>query len=120
MSEQIQNTMLWLVTADLIHVGYVAFVVIGFVAILAGRAAGWHWVQNPYFSVGHVAVIVFLCCEALVGVTCSLTMLLGLLSHCRRRLILYSKQSRPALCFLNEWPSGFCPSELRANLAHSE
>jgi len=100
MSEQIQNTMLWLVTADLIHAGYVAFVVVGFVAVLAGRAAGWHWVQNPYFSVGHVAVIVFVCCKPLVGVTCPLTMLLGLPGHCRCRLILYSKQSRPALCFL--------------------
>ena len=49
MSEQIQNTMLWLVTADLIHADYIASAVIGFVAILVGRAAGWHWVQNPHF-----------------------------------------------------------------------
>ena len=68
--------MLWLVAADLvtmIHAAYVAFVVLGFVAILAGWAAGWHSVQNFYFRVVHVAMILFVCCEALIGTTCPLT-----------------------------------------------
>lgn len=49
MSEQIQNTMLWLVTADLIHVGYVAFVVIGFVAILVRQGSGMALGSEPLF-----------------------------------------------------------------------
>jgi hypothetical protein len=68
--------MLWLVAADLvtvIHAGYVAFVVIGFVAILVGGAAGWHWVRNIYFRVVHLTMILFVCCEALIGATCPLT-----------------------------------------------
>lgn len=68
--------MLWLVTADLvtvIHAGYVAFVVVGFAAILVGWAAGSHWVRNVYFRVVHVAMILFVCCEALIGTTCPLT-----------------------------------------------
>jgi Protein of Unknown function (DUF2784) len=68
--------MLWLVAADLvtiIHAGYVAFVVIGFVAIVVGGAAGWHWVRNFYVRVIHLAMILVVCCEALIGTTCPLT-----------------------------------------------
>jgi hypothetical protein len=68
--------MLWLVAADLvtlIHAAYVALVVVGFVAILVGWAAGWDWVRNRYFRIVHVAMILLVCCEALVGTTCPLT-----------------------------------------------
>jgi hypothetical protein len=68
--------MLWLVAADLvtvIHAAYVAFVVIGFVAILVGWAAGWHWIRNFYFRLVHVAMILLVCCEAVIGTTCPLT-----------------------------------------------
>ena len=68
--------MLWLVTADLltvIHAGYLAFVVMGFVAILVGWAGQWNWVRRPYFRAGHLAMILFVCCEALRGATCPLT-----------------------------------------------
>lgn len=68
--------MLWLVAADfvtMIHAAYVAFVVVGFVAILVGWAAEWHWVQNFYFRLAHLAMILFVCCEALIGTTCPLT-----------------------------------------------
>jgi Protein of Unknown function (DUF2784) len=68
--------MFWLVSADLvlvIHAGYVAFVVVGFVAILVGWAVQWDWVRNRYFRVVHLAMILFVCCEALMGTTCPLT-----------------------------------------------
>jgi uncharacterized protein DUF2784 len=68
--------MFWLVTADLvtvIHAGYVAFVVVGFLAIVVGWAANWHSVRNLYFRVVHLAMILFVCCEALTGATCPLT-----------------------------------------------
>ena len=69
--------MFWLVAADfvtIIHAAYVAFVVIGFVAILVGWAAGWYWVRNRYFRLAHLAMILFVCCEALIGTTCPLTL----------------------------------------------
>jgi Protein of Unknown function (DUF2784) len=56
-----------------IHAGYVAFVVIGFVAILVGWAAGWHWVRNLYFRSVHLAMILFVCCEAPACIACPLT-----------------------------------------------
>ena len=68
--------MLWLIAADLVtlvHAAYVAVVVLGFVAILIGWAAGWDWVRNRYFRIVHVAMILLVCCEALVGTTCPLT-----------------------------------------------
>ncbi len=68
--------MWWQAAADLvtaIHVGYVAIVVAGFVAILIGGAAHWHWVRNFYFRVVHLAMILLVCCEALIGATCPLT-----------------------------------------------
>jgi len=68
--------MFWLVIADLIaaiHAGYVAFVVIGFVVILVGWAAQWHCVRNLCFRVVHLAMILFVCCEALTGATCPFT-----------------------------------------------
>jgi hypothetical protein len=69
--------MFWLVTADLvaiIHAAYVAFVVVGFAAILVGWAAHWSWVRNRYFRAVHLAMILFVCCEALIGATCPLTL----------------------------------------------
>ncbi|HLX04354.1 MAG TPA: DUF2784 domain-containing protein, partial [Candidatus Binatus sp.] len=54
---------------------YVAFVVFGFVAILVGWAAGWPWVRNFYFRLAHLATILFVCCEALIGATCPLSLL---------------------------------------------
>src|SRR5260370_24793869 len=70
------TAMLWLVAADLvtaIHAGYAAFVVIGFVAILVGWTLRWHWIRNLYFRIAHLAMILFVCCEAIIGSTCPLT-----------------------------------------------
>ena len=70
--------MLWLVTADLvtmIHAAYAAFVIFGLAAILIGWAAGWHWVHNCYFRIVHLAMILLVCCESLIGTTCPLTVL---------------------------------------------
>jgi hypothetical protein len=63
----------WLADAVLVvHVLFVLFVVGGFVLILAG-ARRWSWVRNRTFRVLHVAAIVFVAAEALLGVTCPLT-----------------------------------------------
>ena len=63
----------WLADAVLaLHVLFVLFVVGGFVLILAG-ARRWDWVRNRAFRIAHLAAIVFVAAEALLGVTCPLT-----------------------------------------------
>jgi Protein of Unknown function (DUF2784) len=64
----------WLADAVLVvHVLFVLFVVGGFVLILAG-AGRWGWIRNRTFRVSHVAAIVFVAVEALLGFTCPLTL----------------------------------------------
>jgi Protein of Unknown function (DUF2784) len=68
----------WRVLADLvviIHTAYVAFVVLGFAAIVVGVAAGWRWVRNFYFRAAHLAAIALVLAEALTRVMCPLTTL---------------------------------------------
>src|SRR5712691_955034 len=63
----------WFADAVLIvHVLFVLFVVGGFALILAG-AGRWSWIRNRTFRMLHVAAIVFVAVEALLGVTCPLT-----------------------------------------------
>jgi len=63
----------WLADAVLVvHVLFVLFVVGGFALILAG-AGRWSWIHNRTFRMLHVAAIVFVAAEALLGVTCPLT-----------------------------------------------
>jgi len=56
-----------------VHVLFVLFVVGGFVLILAG-AARWDWVRNRTFRILHLAAMAFVTAEALLGVTCPLTL----------------------------------------------
>jgi hypothetical protein len=66
------------VEADLVaavHAAYIAFVVFGFIAIILGVAIGWQWVHNVYFRAAHLAAILLVCVEALIGVSCPLTIL---------------------------------------------
>lgn len=62
--------------ADLIlvtHFLFVAFVVGGLALVCVGGALGWRWVRNFWFRIAHLAAIVFVTGEALVGVMCPLT-----------------------------------------------
>jgi len=56
-----------------VHVLFVLFVVGGFALILAG-AGRWSWIRNRTFRVLHVAAIVFVAIETLLGFTCPLTL----------------------------------------------
>ena len=58
----------------IVHFLFVAFVVGGLVLIWIGAAAGWQWIRNFWFRVAHLAAIVFVAGEALVGVWCPLTL----------------------------------------------
>src|SRR6202022_3851411 len=73
-----ENAMLWRATADIVvtvHAAYVAIVVVGFGAILLGSAAQWRGGRNFYIRAAHLAMILPVCAEALVGTTCPLTRL---------------------------------------------
>jgi hypothetical protein len=62
-------------TTVLIHAAYVLFVVLGLPVILFGAWRGWGWVRNFWFRLAHVSCMVFVGCEAAVGMTCPLTVL---------------------------------------------
>lgn len=72
------NTSSYRTLADFVlitHVSFVAFVVVGLLAILAGGARGWKWVRNPWFRAGHLAGIGLVVVQAWFGVICPLTTL---------------------------------------------
>jgi hypothetical protein len=58
-----------------LHAGFVAFVVLGLLAILVGGALRWRSVRNPSFRALHLAAIGLVVAEAWAGVTCPLTSL---------------------------------------------
>jgi len=57
------------------HVGFVAFVVFGLLAILLGAMSGWQWIRNPWFRVAHLAGIAVVVAQAWLGIICPLTIL---------------------------------------------
>jgi hypothetical protein len=56
-----------------VHFAFVLFVVGGLALVLVGAAAGWRWIRNRTFRYTHLAAIVVVAAEALVGVACPLT-----------------------------------------------
>jgi len=64
----------WLADIVLLaHFAFVLFVVGGLAMIWIGAAAGWAWVRNFWFRTAHLAAIVFVAGEALLGIWCPLT-----------------------------------------------
>lgn len=57
------------------HLGYVAFVVLGLVLILAGSLFKWSWVRNSWFRLIHLCMIGVVVVESLLSITCPLTTL---------------------------------------------
>jgi len=55
------------------HFVFVLFVVGALPLIWIGAAAGWEWVRNFWFRIAHLAAIVFVAGEALLGIWCPLT-----------------------------------------------
>lgn len=55
------------------HVTYMAFILFGLLAVIAGKLRGWGWVQNLWFRVLHLLAIVVVAVEAMLGFTCPLT-----------------------------------------------
>jgi len=61
-------------TILLVHFGFVAFVVGGLGLIWIGAALQWRWVRNFWFRIVHLAAIVFVAGQALLGRMCPLTL----------------------------------------------
>jgi hypothetical protein len=62
--------------ADLIvgiHVGYIAYVVVGQAAILVGWALRRQWARNFWFRATHLLAIAFVAFEEVIGMVCPLT-----------------------------------------------
>lgn len=71
-----ESPSLYLILADtllIVHVLVVLFVVLGLVAIYAGKVLNWSWVRNPWFRLFHVATITVVALQAWLGVICPLT-----------------------------------------------
>ena len=68
--------MVYSLLADLVegaHLAFLAFTLLGQVAILVGLALRWTWVRNPGFRIIHLGCILFVALEYIVGIQCPLT-----------------------------------------------
>ena len=59
----------------LLHAGVVLFNAGGLLLILTGGTLGWRWVRHRGFRLAHVALMGFVTAEAVLGMTCPLTVL---------------------------------------------
>ena len=67
---------IFLLAADvilLLHVLFVAFVVIGLLLILVGKVRVWSWIRNPWFRLVHLAAITVVMIQSWLGLICPLT-----------------------------------------------
>lgn len=63
--------------ADLLlvfHFSIAGFILLGLILVWIGALAGWSWIRSPWFRYLHLAAIVFVAAEALVGYACPLTL----------------------------------------------
>jgi hypothetical protein len=57
------------------HLLYACFVIFGFAAVIVGRYLSWEWTRSLRFRAAHLACTAFVAVEALLGVSCPLTVL---------------------------------------------
>lgn len=75
---QIDTSKDFLLAADIVlilHVLFVAFIVIGLVFIFIGKLLSWSCVRNPWFRLAHLVAIGVVVIQAWFGIICPLTML---------------------------------------------
>lgn len=58
-----------------LHVAFIAFVVVGLVVIVVGAWRGWGWVRRPGLRLAHLAAIGYVVVQAWCGMVCPLTTL---------------------------------------------
>ena len=57
----------------ILHVLFVAFVVLGLFAVYVGYFLNWQWVRNRIFRIVHLCAIGYVVVQAWLGVVCPLT-----------------------------------------------
>ena len=57
-----------------LHFLIAGFIVAGLALVWVGALAGWAWIRNPWFRYLHLAAIVFVAAEAMIGYACPLTL----------------------------------------------
>jgi len=70
------SSFFFLLVADailLLHVLFVAFVLVGLALIFVGNALTWSWVRNPWFRIAHLAAIGVVVIQSWLGVICPFT-----------------------------------------------
>src|SRR3954447_5103230 len=56
-----------------IHVAYVAYVILGQLAIIVAAPMKWQWARNPWFRFTHLLAIGVVAYEAVFNIRCPLT-----------------------------------------------
>jgi hypothetical protein len=56
-----------------IHIAYVAYVIVGQLAIILASPMKWQWARNPWFRYTHLLAIGIVAIEAIQGIPCPLT-----------------------------------------------
>ena len=56
-----------------LHVAYVAYVLLGQVAIIVAAPFRWQWARNPWFRFAHLLAIGIVAYEAINNLRCPLT-----------------------------------------------
>ncbi|NVF16440.1 DUF2784 domain-containing protein [Vreelandella maris] len=57
----------------ILHVLFVAFVVLGLFAVYVGYFLNWQWVRNRFFRIVHLCAIGYVVAQVWLGVVCPLT-----------------------------------------------
>ncbi|WP_434985891.1 DUF2784 domain-containing protein [Vreelandella zhaodongensis] len=60
-------------TILILHVLFVAFVVLGLLAVYAGYFLSWRWVRHRLFRIAHLCAIGYVVVQAWLGIVCPLT-----------------------------------------------
>jgi hypothetical protein len=56
-----------------LHFAIAAFIAGGLILVWIGAPLGWGWVRDPWFRYLHLAAILFVAGEGLIGMACPLT-----------------------------------------------
>ena len=70
------SSFIFLLAADamlLLHVLFVAFLLVGLVLIFVGKFLNWAWVRNPWFRTAHLVAIGVVVIQSWLGVICPFT-----------------------------------------------
>jgi len=73
---KVDSSTAFLIVADailLLHVLFVAFVVIGLAFIFVGKARAWSWIRNPWFRLTHLVAIGVVVVQSWFDIICPLT-----------------------------------------------